>query len=66
MPKKVLLAIPPSMLEQCDYIAQCEHRTRSDLLREALRRYMESFKRSQAGNPMIMNLVDSPHPAALT
>ncbi|HEY9684735.1 MAG TPA: ribbon-helix-helix domain-containing protein [Oculatellaceae cyanobacterium] len=48
MPKKVLIALPPAMLEQVDFIAQCEHRTRSDLIREALRRYLEAFKRAHA------------------
>lgn len=41
MPKKVLIALPPSMLEQVDHIAEVEHRTRSDLIRESLRRYIE-------------------------
>lgn len=45
MPKKVLCAFPPGMLEQIDYVAQAEHRTRSDLIREALRRYMSEFRR---------------------
>jgi metal-responsive CopG/Arc/MetJ family transcriptional regulator len=49
MPKKVLIALPPAMLEQVDYIAQCEHRTRSDLIREALRRYLDNFRRTQGG-----------------
>jgi len=40
MPKKVLIAIPPAMLEQVDQVADQEHRTRSDLIREALRRYL--------------------------
>ena len=47
MPKKVLIALPPAMLEQVDFIAKCEHRTRSDLIRESLRRYLENFRRSQ-------------------
>lgn len=47
MPKKVLIALPPAMLEQVDFIAQCEHRTRSDLIREALRRYLDNFRRQQ-------------------
>lgn len=50
MPKKVLIAIPQPMLEQADYIAQCEHRTRSDLIREALRRYLDNFRRAQTSN----------------
>ncbi|MBS1586978.1 MAG: CopG family transcriptional regulator [Bacteroidetes bacterium] len=40
MPKKVLLAIPPAMLECVDDRALKEHRTRSDLIREALRAYL--------------------------
>jgi metal-responsive CopG/Arc/MetJ family transcriptional regulator len=44
MPKKVLVAMPPKMLEQIDYIALAEHRTRSDLIREALRRYLSAFR----------------------
>ncbi|MBU6451948.1 MAG: ribbon-helix-helix protein, CopG family [Cyanobacteria bacterium REEB67] len=50
MPKKVLIALPPAMLEQVDFIAQCEHRTRSDLIREALRRYLDNFRRQQGSH----------------
>lgn len=49
MPRKVLIAIPEPMLQQVDYIAQCEHRTRSDLIREALRRYLDNFRRDNPG-----------------
>lgn len=45
MAKKVLIALPSAMLEQADFVAQSEHRTRSDLIREALRRYLDNFKR---------------------
>lgn len=48
MPKKVLVALPAGLLEQIDHVAQVEHRNRSDLIREALRRYIEQFKRSQS------------------
>ena len=51
MPKKVLVALPPGLLEQIDFIAHAEHRTRSDLIREALRRYSDNFKR-QTGQPL--------------
>jgi metal-responsive CopG/Arc/MetJ family transcriptional regulator len=51
MPKKVLVALPAGLLEQIDFVAQSEHRTRSDLIREALRRYIETFKRAQPGRP---------------
>ncbi len=47
MPKKVLVALPPGLLEQIDHVAQVEHRTRSDLIREALRRYIDNFRRGQ-------------------
>lgn len=60
MPKKVLIALPPAMLEQVDYIAQMEHRTRSDLIREALRRYLDNFRRTQGANltTAMLNVVD--------
>lgn len=54
MPKKVLVAMPPAMLEQIDFIAQCEHRTRSDLIREALRRYLDNFRRNGT-EPILMS-----------
>ena len=38
--KKVLMALPNKMLEEIDALATTEHRTRSDLIREALRRYL--------------------------
>ena len=43
-PRKILIAIPPAMLEQVDYLAQVEHRTRSDLVREALRKYLQAHQ----------------------
>lgn len=44
-PKKVLVALPPGMLDQIDAVAKLEHRTRSELIREALRLYVFSFQR---------------------
>lgn len=43
-PKKVLVAVPPGLLEQVDGLAREEFRTRSDLIREALRRYVEGAR----------------------
>lgn len=60
MPKKVLIALPPAMLEQVDFIAQCEHRTRSDLIREALRRYLDNFRRSQNSSHMTVSTLEQP------
>ena len=50
MPKKVLVALPPGLLEQVDAVAQVEHRNRSELVREALRRYIEEFKQGQSAH----------------
>ena len=47
MPKKVLMVLPPGLLEQVDSVALAEHRNRSDLVREALRRYIQEFERAQ-------------------
>lgn len=47
LPKKVLVALPPGLLAQVDYVSKVEHRTRSDLIRESLRRYLENFKRTR-------------------
>lgn len=57
MPKKVLIALPPAMLEDIDFVAGVEHRTRSDLIREALRRYLDNFKR-QGTRPMQISTID--------
>lgn len=46
--KKVLINLPAGMLAQLDYIGTKEHRTRSDLLREAARRYIEEFRNKRA------------------
>lgn len=58
MPKKVLIALPPAMLENVDYIARVEHRTRSDLIREALRRYLDNFRKHQGS--YISAVLDTP------
>ncbi|MBS2000331.1 MAG: ribbon-helix-helix domain-containing protein [Candidatus Obscuribacterales bacterium] len=65
MPKKVLVALPPGLLEQIDIVAQTEHRTRSDLVREALRRYVDTFKRTQ-GPRMSISTVGPQKVALLT
>ena len=38
---KVLLSIPDKFLDQIDEVANQEQRTRSELIREALRNYMK-------------------------
>lgn len=64
MSKKILIALPPTMLESVDQVATNEHRTRSDLVREALRQYLERFKdrmarrigRDDLGRPYIQGV----------
>jgi metal-responsive CopG/Arc/MetJ family transcriptional regulator len=60
MPKKVLIALPPAMLAEVDFIAEQEHRTRSDMIRESLRRYINKFKQQrvrpseQSQSPLVL------------
>lgn len=39
---KILISLPQEFLEDIDRIAREEHRSRSELVREALRSYMEA------------------------
>lgn len=36
--------MPPALLEEIDFIAQQEFRTRTNLIQEALRIYIDNFK----------------------
>jgi len=38
--KTLTISLPPAMVEELDRVRQHEHRTRSELVREALRRYV--------------------------
>ena len=40
--KMISISIPEEILPELDEAAQSEHRSRSDLIREALRRYLSS------------------------
>ena len=44
--RKILLGLPESMLEDADTVAYIENRSRSELIREALRQYLDAFKRN--------------------
>ena len=55
--KKLLIAFSVEFVKQLDYVAAREHRSRSDLLREAARRYLDEFKRKMATSKDI-ELVD--------
>ncbi len=60
---KVLLSIPDKFLNQIDEIAETEQRTRSELIREALRTYMKrnvmfDAKKSSAQADLLDKLLD--------
>ena len=40
--KTITISLPPKMVDELDRVRRHEHRTRSELLREALRSYMAS------------------------
>ena len=44
MTKKVMVSFPEGFLEAVDRVAEAEHRTRSELIREALRMYIAARK----------------------
>jgi CopG family transcriptional regulator/antitoxin EndoAI len=49
MTSKILVSIPKKFLEDVDRVAAEEHRSRSELIREALRAYMETRKGKKVG-----------------
>jgi metal-responsive CopG/Arc/MetJ family transcriptional regulator len=42
-----LISLPDAQLAQVDLVAAAEYRNHSDLVREALRRYVETYKKTQ-------------------
>ena len=44
--KTIAISLPPQMVDELDRVRKREHRTRSELLREALRRYVTIAERS--------------------
>ena len=60
---KVLVSIPDKFLNQIDEIAENEQRTRSELIREALRTYMRrsiafDVKKSAADAELLEKILD--------
>lgn len=60
---KVLLSIPDKFLNQIDEVAENEQRTRSELIREALRSYMKrnvvfDIKKNAANAELLEKLLD--------
>ena len=47
---KVLVNFQDEFLQEIDKIAEVEHRTRSSLIREALRRYISQYNHQQKEN----------------
>ena len=47
---KVLVNFQDEFLQEIDKIAELEHRTRSSLIREALRRYLSQYKGESSQN----------------
>lgn len=65
MGKKVLVALPPGLLEQIDFVAMVEHRNRSDLIRESLRRYLDNFRRQSGGSSASVVRIQESDPVLL-
>jgi uncharacterized protein (DUF433 family) len=49
MTNKVLISLPKEFLEDVDRVAENEHRSRSELIREALRAYLETRQERKVG-----------------
>jgi len=59
MATKVMVSFPDEFLAQVDLIAREEHRSRSELLREAMRRYMvtRQAERRPGDDPVVQRAV---------
>ena len=53
MSTKILTSFPDNMIDEMNFACQREGRTRSDLMREAVRQYLTRFKREYADMPII-------------
>ena len=49
--KKFSVSLPPELYEQAEAVRMAEHRTRSELVREALRSYIDRFRRIRVVEP---------------
>ena len=45
--KTIAISLPPQMIEELDRVSERERRTRSEILREALRRYIAVAERDR-------------------
>jgi len=60
MANKVLVSLPEKFLEDVDRLAAEEHRSRSELIREALRAYLESRRSKKVGEQSAGYTVSTP------
>jgi len=58
MANKILVSLPEKFLEDVDRVAAEEHRSRSELIREALRAYLEVRQNKKVGEPPASYTVD--------
>ena len=49
--KKFSVSLPPDLYQQAEAVRKAEHRTRSELVREALRSYIDRFRRIPVVSP---------------
>ena len=54
--KKILIGLPSRLLANVDLMPKYECRTRSDLIRESLRRYYDNYRRTEANNADVQRL----------
>lgn len=55
---KIMCQIPEGMFEDMDIVANVQHRSRLNLIREALRGYMVNFKKTYRPFDTLLNLRD--------
>ncbi len=60
MPNKILVSFPEKFLEEVDRVAAEEHRSRSELIREALRAYLEIRKKRKVADQTASYTVKKP------
>lgn len=61
MSTKILVSLPQEFLDKVDQLAAEEHRSRSELIREALRAYLEA---RQARKLQLKRIAEQPTPQA--
>jgi len=53
MANKILVSLPEKFLEEVDRAAVAEHRSRSELIREALRAYLKTYQSHKVGEQSV-------------